>query len=121
MKEEVKKILYEAGCPHSLLDFEAEKICQLTMYGDDYIKLRFWDKVRINKDTGCWEWIGSLQNMGYGKLSINGQIFLAYRIAYKLMKGDIPNELEIDHLCRNKKCVNPAHLERASKGQISRE
>ncbi len=55
----------------------------------------------------CWEWKGALDSGGYGM--IRGE--MAHRYAYKLFKGDIPTGLTIDHLCRNRKRVNPNHLE----------
>lgn len=62
---------------------------------------------RVNKTKSCWEWTGYVcPSTGYGD---SGEP--AHRIAYKLFKGDIPEGLEIDHLCRNRGCVNPDHLE----------
>lgn len=61
-------------------------------------------------DSGCWEWDGGL-SAGYGQVKIRGRQWRAHRLAYILMVGPIPKGLELDHLCRNKKCVNPAHLE----------
>lgn len=60
----------------------------------------------------CFEWIRYISPDGYGKMGSKelGDT-LAHRIAYKLYKGDIPSGLQIDHLCRNRKCVNPEHLE----------
>ena len=65
---------------------------------------------KIIKTGNCWEWTGS-KDKGYGQISLNDKTFLAYRISYQLFKGDIPQGLELDHLCRNRACVNPDHLE----------
>jgi HNH endonuclease len=60
-------------------------------------------------NTGCWIWIGKRRRNGYGEAS-NPQR-LAHRVIYELMHGKIPRGLQIDHLCRNRWCVNPSHLE----------
>lgn len=78
------------------------------------IKERFWKWVE--KTESCWNWIGCLSNAGYGSFSlgkINGKAksVLAHRFSYEILVGNIPNGLTIDHLCRNRKCVNPKHLE----------
>lgn len=74
---------------------------------------RLWQRVR--KTEGCWEWEGSTTKAGYGQIfnGSPGQNSMTYthRLAYELLVGPIPDGLEIDHLCRNKVCCNPAHLE----------
>lgn len=62
------------------------------------------------EENGCWNWIGA-DNCKYGIFTIDGKNVLAHRWAYEFHKGPIPKGLEIDHLCRNKFCVNPEHLE----------
>jgi HNH endonuclease len=75
---------------------------------------RFWAKV--NKTDGCWEWTAHIMPNGYGHLQMRrpdgrwGHQY-AHRLAYELLVGPIPEGLTIDHLCRNRRCVRPDHLE----------
>lgn len=71
---------------------------------------RFWAKVNKDAPNGCWEWTACLIR-GYGVMGVAGKSRGAHRISYTLFVGPIPEDLHIDHLCRNRKCVNPAHLE----------
>lgn len=70
------------------------------------------DKVleKIQKTDTCWNWSGGLVR-GYGEFSLNGKKWKAHRYFYELLVGKIPDGLVIDHLCFNKRCVNPKHLE----------
>jgi hypothetical protein len=65
-----------------------------------------WDKTR--REGECLIWTGRLDKCGYGRSS-NGQS--AHRVAYEVAIGPIPGGLEIDHLCRNRACIEPRHLE----------
>lgn len=70
---------------------------------------RFWRKV----DTAgtCWRWKASISPDGYGRFCLDGGMKLAHRVSYELLVGPIPEGAVLDHLCRNRGCVNPAHLE----------
>lgn len=70
---------------------------------------RFWE--RVAKSDTCWLWTGPLTELGYARVTINGHRTYAHRHAYQLLVGPIPEGLELDHVCRNRACVNPAHLE----------
>lgn len=61
--------------------------------------------------NGCWEWKGATTNTGYGKVTVNYKTWLAHRYVYEYVNGEIPKHLELDHLCCNKLCINPEHLE----------
>ncbi len=81
------------------------------IYPRPSVEERFWDKVK-KMDSGCWEWQGALVRNGYGNFWHNKEQIRAHRFAYEYFTGRlIPDGLEIDHLCRNHKCVNPRHLE----------
>jgi hypothetical protein len=70
------------------------------------------DPYRIYQNTACLVWTGSLYKSGYGKLSTGhrGQCY-AHRYAWSRVQGPIPDGLVLDHLCRNRRCCNVAHLE----------
>ena len=80
---------------------------------------RFWP--RVNKDGSipadrpdlgkCWLWIGRCNDDGYGLISVEYDMQRAHRVSYEMAMGPIPGGFDIDHLCRVRSCVNPAHLE----------
>jgi len=73
---------------------------------------RFWAKVRKSENPiGCWEWIAGKNFGGYGTFRVGNRTVPAHRWAYEHLVGTIPPELECDHLCRVRCCVNPAHIE----------
>lgn len=63
-------------------------------------------------DRGCWEWRGApLQTSGYCRVKMGGVSVMAHRAVYEALVGPIPAGLQLDHLCRNRRCVRPDHLE----------
>ena len=81
---------------------------------DDYDAVspqgRFWMKVET-APNGCWLWRYHRNRYGYGRFRLADRIRIAHRVAYEWLKGPIPDDLELDHLCRQPSCVNPDHLE----------
>lgn len=73
---------------------------------------RFWRRVDLGDRTEreCWAWQGSVNQDGYGHFWWNGKNGRAHRYAYELRVGPIPKGKQLDHLCRNRWCVNPSHL-----------
>lgn len=65
----------------------------------------------VDTATGCWDWQLKLDRAGYGRTKRDGRDLHAHRCFYEDRHGPIPAGLEIDHLCRNPRCVNPDHLE----------
>jgi hypothetical protein len=70
---------------------------------------RFMSHVRV-LPNGCWEWVGYLTN-GYGSFRIDGKNVRMPRAAWLIQRGQIPEGLEPDHLCRYRPCVNTDHME----------
>lgn len=95
---------------------------------DPFAKPRQQLATKVQKlDNGCWQWVGRLDSKGYGALSWMGRGDKAHRVAYRLLVGEIPDGMTIDHLCHNadnsclrdlaclhRRCVNPEHLEPVS-------
>ncbi|OKI47266.1 HNH endonuclease signature motif containing protein [Micromonospora sp. CB01531] len=75
------------------------------------VKTRFFAKVRVAPGTDCLEWAGTRINNGYGRLKVYGLDVVAHRFSYELFVGPIPEGMQLDHLCRNRACVRPDHLE----------
>lgn len=77
---------------------------------------RFWKNVERGDDDDCWLWHGSMSN-GYGTVHVGGTNRVAHAVLYEWYVGPIPYGKELDHLCRNRNCVNPKHLEPVTRSQ----
>lgn len=75
----------------------------------DLIPDRFWSKVQKGGPDDCWEWKAGTAD-GYGRFHNGGRGHAAHRFCYEAHNGPIPSGLVIDHICRNRSCVNPLHL-----------
>lgn len=71
---------------------------------------RFIAKISIS-ETGCWMWTAAKDSYGYGRFSVSRKRTLPHRFVYIALRDNIPDGLQIDHLCRNRACCNPGHLE----------
>lgn len=80
---------------------------------------RLMSKVQFTA-YGCWEWNGYVDPKGYGRMGVYRRVEQAHRMAYVLFVGPIPEGLEIDHLCRNRRCVLPEHLEAVTRKENMR-
>lgn len=79
-------------------------------FGDPF--RRFWSKVALpSGPLGCMEWIGACSTNGYGAFWLEGRQGAAHRRAFEVMVGPVPDGMELDHLCANRRCVRPCHLE----------
>lgn len=74
-----------------------------------------WDGRPLS--TPCWQWIGGINKTGYGIINVNKIPRLAHRVSYETFKEEIPQGLSLDHLCRNRKCINPEHLEPVTRAE----
>lgn len=78
---------------------------------------RLLKRAEVN-ESGCWLWTGPLNPAGYGgTIRAWGKGWLPHRLAYTVMVGSIPDGLQIDHLCRQRDCINPAHLEAVTQAE----
>lgn len=128
---ELKRQCYSCGSNKSYAN-EKGTVTWLLNHGTDYVlcyscyahlkfapltrpnaAVRFWSKVKPPLGIGeCWEWIGSKVPSGYGSFRHSRAIVVgSHRFAYEGVIGKVPDGLELDHLCRNRACVNPYHLE----------
>lgn len=84
---------------------------------------RFWENVHVVHPAGCWWWEGKVSTNGYGEFAIGpralGTVY-AHRFAYETLVAIIPPGMQPDHLCRNRLCANPDHLEIVTPGENTR-
>lgn len=80
---------------------------------------RFWAKVSRHP-SGCWVWTAAVNSRGYGQWGFRGVSRSVHRLTYEAYVGPVPVGLVIDHLCRNTRCCNPAHLEAVTIGENTR-
>lgn len=73
---------------------------------------RFWVKIDAQDGASCWRWLGAKSHDGYARFrTSDSRTIIAHRMAYEMCVGPIPEGLTLDHLCRNRLCMNPLHLE----------
>ena len=89
-----------------------------------HIKEKILSKVAKNRKTGCWEWTGGTSGNGrgggYPRMYIHGATAAVHRVMFVNEFGYIPNKMQVDHICNNRKCVNPKHLEMVTNDENQR-
>lgn len=83
------------------------------LLGDEVAQ--FWSRVVIDCACDCWVWVGAIDKDGYGKFHVDGQWRRAHRVAYETWRREL-GVLDVDHLCRVRRCVNPAHMDAVTRG-----
>lgn len=78
---------------------------------------RFFEKTNKRSDAECWPWMANMDAHGYGKFWLSGRKITAQRAAFIMFCGPIPDSYQVDHLCFNPSCVNPAHLRAVTKSE----
>jgi hypothetical protein len=78
---------------------------------DEGLPAAFWDKVSLELETGCWLWTGARNGGGYGIFRHNRIAKSAHRLAFETLIHPIVDDRQVDHLCRQRHCVRPSHLE----------
>lgn len=98
---------------------------EVQKWGDARLPERFWNKTRVDPMTGCWIWIAATNKDGYGVFQLatgtsGGRQVRAHRYSYTVLIGPINHT--IDHLCRNRSCVNPNddHMEDVTSSENTR-
>jgi hypothetical protein len=86
----------------------------MTRSNDLLTKDEWMSRVVLDRNTGCWLWQKQIMYHGYGRTKLGGRPVLAHVAFYTLFKGAKPTGTTLDHLCRTRRCCNPAHLEAVS-------
>jgi hypothetical protein len=81
-----------------------------------------WERIESHIDASgvCWEWTASCNLGGYGQTWWNKRVRVAHRVVYEVLVGPVPEGMELDHLCRNRRCVNPDHMEPVTRAENCR-
>ena len=109
------KVLYTRNCDYcgQLYKGMSEHFCSISCRNKGVVKPaheRFWEKVKIDDETGCWNWQAKMDHDGYGHFKTGGKDVYAHRAGWEMVFGKIPEDKILHHTCRNRRCVNYYHL-----------
>lgn len=97
---------------------------QMSRFGDERLPQRFWRRVVADGVTGCWIWVGHIDDWGYGVAYRHPRNVKTHRWTYETFIGPIPPGLQLDHVkargCTTKACCNPDHLEAVTPSENTR-
>lgn len=83
----------------------------MSRYVEKNVRLRFEEKYCPHPVTGCWNWLAAKSQDGYSYFYDGHKNMRGHQFSYLIYRGLIPDGMQIDHLCKNRGCVNPDHLE----------
>ena len=96
----------------SATEFKKGQISNRKGIGQDIKSImRRFNQGYIIAKNGCWDWQGYVDKTGYAGFLVNHKRLLVHRFSYEIFNGHIPNGITVDHICKNRKCVNPWHLD----------
>jgi hypothetical protein len=98
-------------CKACVCAFRRVRQRELSLPADIHDRLRAGMCV---SETGCWEWLGVIHPHGYGSITVIGRVSLVHRVSYAAFIGPLIPGLQVDHLCANRRCINPNHLEQVT-------
>lgn len=81
------------------------------------LEQRLAQKIEKRGPDECWDWTGGKNSWGYGYISVDSKMRRAHKIVWEMKNGPVPVGLDLDHLCRNRACCNPTHLEPVTRAE----